>query len=114
MKNGNITLAQVAADGRAIWAGHPFQSYLHVAAVLSHTVGDVAGAARDIQEGNLQQVLTDPAIWDLKREIGNLIATSIRIVDELGWDPADVLAAAYDCQRKYRGKQEGGEHGEAE
>lgn len=38
---------------------------------------------------------------ELKKEFGNLITTSIKFCDELGYDPEECIKLALDCQKKY-------------
>jgi hypothetical protein len=39
---------------------------------------------------------------ELKKEMGNLIFSSIRFCDDLGYDPEECLKIAIDCQKKFK------------
>jgi hypothetical protein len=39
---------------------------------------------------------------ELKKEFGNLIFSSIRWCDDLGYDPEECLRLAIDCQKKFQ------------
>jgi len=39
---------------------------------------------------------------ELKKELGNIIFSTIRWCDDLGYNPEDCINAAIDCQKKFR------------
>jgi len=39
---------------------------------------------------------------DLKKELGNMIFSSIRWCDDLGYDPEECINLAIDCQKKFQ------------
>ena len=61
--------------------------------------GDIQRYARDKNE---HRVLDD---GDLKKELGNLIFSSIRWCDDLGFDPEECIKLARQSQSKYQQRQ---------
>lgn len=39
---------------------------------------------------------------ELKKELGNIIFSTIRWCDDLGYDPEECINAAIDCQKKFK------------
>lgn len=39
---------------------------------------------------------------DLKKELGNIIFSTIKWCDDLGYDPEECVRAAIDCQKKFQ------------
>jgi len=39
---------------------------------------------------------------ELKKELGNIIFSTIRWCDDLGYDPEECIKAAINCQRKFQ------------
>ena len=39
---------------------------------------------------------------ELKKELGNIIFSTIRWCDDLGYDPEDCIKLAIECQKKYQ------------
>jgi uncharacterized protein YabN with tetrapyrrole methylase and pyrophosphatase domain len=63
---------------------------------LGKVFGDICRWERnDIKN---KEIHTDD---ELKKEIGNLIFSSIKFCDELDYDPEECVNLAIDCQKKY-------------
>lgn len=39
---------------------------------------------------------------ELKKELGNIIISTIRWCDDLGYSPEECIKIAFECQRKYK------------
>jgi hypothetical protein len=39
---------------------------------------------------------------ELKKELGNIIFSTIRFCDDLGYDPEECIDLAMDCQKKFK------------
>jgi hypothetical protein len=60
------------------------------------TIGDIHRYARDSSEGKV----TDEK--ELKKELGNIIFSTIRWCDDLGYSPAECIELAKQAQKSYR------------
>lgn len=94
----------ILREGRSIWNGVPVcgepVSVPTIAIVLGKIHGDLCYQARRVLEGR------DASTDDLRRELGNLITTAVRWVDDLGFDIDDCLQASYTAQRAYVARTE--------
>lgn len=68
--------------------------------LLAVVTGDIARITRDA-EGNYDQL----DIVEIGVELGNLVLSSLRWLEDLGLDPAEVLAAAAERQVAYAVRQ---------
>lgn len=86
------TVARILASGRRIW-GADRMELPAIANCATVVVGDLARAARDITEG--------ASSGDAQREVGNLVVSSVRWADDLGYDVGGCITAALDAQTAY-------------
>lgn len=91
---------QILKTGRQIW-GPDRQSLEHVLACLVKINGDIAAQVRNKHENG--SVNTS----ELQKEFGNLVVSSLRWMDDLGFDIEKCLKLALDSQQAYKDKQEG-------
>jgi len=84
------TLDEIGAAGRAIW--HDQMSLTEIVIAMGVVYGDLARVARD--QPDTQDI-------DLHRELGNMIASTIRWCGHLGINPAEAVAAALAAQREW-------------
>ena len=82
------------AEARKIW-GDTHMSLDHIAVAMGVVYGDICRQARNNKEG----VLIDKA--ELKKELGNIITSTIRWCDDLGFDPKDCIVLAQEAQSAY-------------
>jgi len=108
-------ISALRVQARQIW-GDAEQSLPEIAIRLMVGVGDIARAARGRPEP-VQSVLganAEPGTiagkdwgplldWerDLKKELGNILFSTIRWIDDLGLDPLECLDLAIEAQEKF-------------
>lgn len=80
---------------RAIW-GDDKLSLDEILIRQGVTIGDLHRLARDSDEG---QTLDEA---ELKKELGNVIFSTIRWCDDLGYSPKECIELAKQAQVKYR------------
>ena len=85
----------ILAEERRIW-GPPELGLAHVAILLGKIVGDVCLQVRQSYEGRYV------SRGDVEREFGNLITSTVRFADDLGFDVHQCIERAFDAQRAYR------------
>lgn len=86
--------------GREIW-GDEKLSLDEVSVRLQVVVGDIARYARDRAEGRA----VDAA--ELKKEMGNIIFSTIRWCDDVGLKPEECIELAMKAQHTYRQRLKG-------
>lgn len=87
------------ATARDIWQDTPPLDLDHGALVLAKIVGDLAGALRD---GMGSSVLDVSRFWGtVYRELGNLLLTVPRLIDDAGLSLDECLRQAEQAQRAY-------------
>ncbi len=81
---------------REIW-GDEKLSLSQIIVRLGKVLGDICRWERDAIKD--KSVHTDE---DLKKELGNIIFSTIRWCDDLGYDPEECVNIAIDCQKKFQ------------
>jgi len=80
---------------REIW-GDKKQTLEHIAICMGKPYGDICEQARSkIETGKFDEV-------ELKKELGNTVASTIRFIDDLGYDVEECINLALDSQRAYK------------
>ena len=64
---------------------------------MGKVFGDICRYERDAEKD--KSVHTDE---DLKKELGNIIFSTIRWCDDLGYDPEECIKIAIECQKKFQ------------
>lgn len=64
---------------------------------LGKVFGDICRWERNVEKD--KNTHTDE---ELKKELGNIIFSTIRWCDDLGYDPEECLKLAIDCQKKFQ------------
>lgn len=90
-----MTIQTLLKDARRIWQ-HRTMSLDEIAIAAGVVVGDIQRYARDTNEGKAP----DPT--DLKKELGNIIFSTIRWCDDLGYDPEECIKLAQQAQTAYQ------------
>ena len=81
--------------GRQIWGGKKLDLN-QVAIRMGKVFGDICRYARD-------EKMTDAGSEEeLKKEMGNIIFSTIRWCDDLGYDPEECVNIAIEAQKKYQ------------
>jgi hypothetical protein len=95
--------ADLLATARDIWQGTPPLGLEHGALVLAKIVGDLAGALRDRHEGvTWHSELDESRCWGtVYRELGNLLLTVPRLIEDAGLPLQECLELAEQAQRDY-------------
>lgn len=90
-----MTIQELLDQERAIW-GDQKQSLEHIYVCMGKTYGDIAKQARNkLENGEIDET-------ELKKELGNMIASTTRWVDDLGFDVEECLQLALKSQRSYK------------
>ena len=90
-----MKIEDLLKEARQIW-GNQKLSLEEIIIRLNVVVGDISRYARDSAEGCTIQEN------ELKKELGNIIFSTIRWCDDLGYNPKDCLELARQSQIKYR------------
>lgn len=88
----DMTLSALLAEGRRIW-GSPKLAPTHIVTCMGVVFGDIARCVRDLPHDN---------DWkeNLKKEMGNMILSTIRWADDLGLDLSEIIKVALEAQEK--------------
>jgi hypothetical protein len=87
-------IAALLVQGRQIW-GNAKHTLPEIVLRLMVGVGDLARLARS------SAPTLDEYEHELKKELGNIIFSTIRWIDDLGLDPMECLDLAIDAQEKF-------------
>lgn len=82
-------------QGREIWGGQKL-NLNQIIIRLEKVFGDICRWERDAVKD--KDMHTDE---ELKKELGNIIFSTIRWCDDLGYDPEECIKSAIDCQNKF-------------
>lgn len=88
-------LSALRIQGRQIW-GDTRHTLPEIAVRLTVGVGDIARLAR-----NPDWTLTAEDVRELKKELGNVLFSTIRWIDDLGLDVLECLELAIEAQEKF-------------
>ncbi|MCX6784602.1 MAG: hypothetical protein NTV81_01545 [Candidatus Komeilibacteria bacterium] len=86
--------------GRGIWGNKRF-SLAQIIILFGKVLGDLCRWER----GSKQDQATHTEA-ELKKELGNIIFSTIRWCDDLGYNPEECIQAAIDCQKKFHDNSE--------
>jgi hypothetical protein len=90
-----MSIDELLKEARSIW-GNDKLSLDEILIRQGVTIGDLHRLARDHDEG---QPLDET---ELKKEMGNVIFSTIRWCDDLGYTPEECIELAKKAQAKYR------------
>lgn len=91
----SFDLTSLLKAGRTIW-GHDRLSLPEIVIRLGKGFGDLCAIARE-QRGEL----SENAKRELQKELGNVIFSTIRWCDDLGFSPEACVGAAIDAQVRF-------------
>lgn len=107
---GDYKVKELLELGRIIWGSHRYELD-EILVRLQVGVGDLARCTRDgepktrswYSKGTLQvdTEARDKWVREVKKELGNIIFSTIRWCDDLGFDVTVCLALAIEAQRKF-------------
>jgi len=89
-----MEINQLLADSRQIWGDRKL-TLNQIIVRLGKVFGDICRYERN--EKPTDRVSQD----ELKKELGNLIFSTIRFCDDLGYDPQECVALAKTAQKEY-------------
>ncbi|MDD3030198.1 MAG: hypothetical protein PHS57_07975 [Alphaproteobacteria bacterium] len=90
-----MTIDDLLQEGRTIWKGQKL-GLAQIIVCLGKVFGDVCRYERNAAKD--KSLHTDA---ELKKELGNIIFSTIRWCDDLGFDPKDCINEAIACQKKF-------------
>jgi hypothetical protein len=91
-----MNIADLLKEGKKIW-GAKKMPLAQIIVRMGKVFGDICRWERN--EGKDKASHTDE---ELKKELGNIIFSTIKWCDELGYDPEECIKLAVDCQKKFR------------
>lgn len=90
-----MEIKELLKSGREIW-GDDKLSLSQIIIRMGKVYGDICRWERNAKKDKDSH--TDE---ELKKELGNIIFSTIRWCDDLNYDPEDCIRIAVDCQRKF-------------
>jgi len=90
-----MQIKELSQKSREIW-GEEKLPLAQIIVRLGKVFGDICRWERDAIKDR-----TSHGEQDLKKELGNLIFSSIKFCDQLGYDPEECIKLAIACQEKY-------------
>jgi hypothetical protein len=93
-------LSALRVQGRQIW-GDTRHTLPEITNRLMVGVGDLARLARDAWIGEINGQDHDRWRRELKKELGNIVFSTIRWIDDLGLDVLECLDLAIEAQEKF-------------
>lgn len=91
-----MEIKNLLQQSRAIW-GDQQLNLGQIIVRMGKVFGDICRYERDAIKD--KSVHTDK---ELKKEFGNIIFSTIRWCDDLGYDPEECIAIAINCQKKFQ------------
>ena len=90
-----MEIKQLLDQSKEIWRSEKLP-LAQIIVRLGKVFGDICRFER-----NAPKDKEDHTDEELKKELGNLIFSSIRFCDDLGYDPEECIKMAIDCQKKF-------------
>ena len=90
-----MELSDILSQGRSIW-GEERLSLAQIIVRMGKVFGDICRWERNASKD--ASTHTDD---ELKKELGNMIVSSIRWCDDLGYDPSECVEKALACQKRF-------------
>lgn len=91
-----MEIKNLLKQGQEIWGGEKL-SLAQIIIRLGKVMGDLCRWERNA----IKDVATHTD-EELKKELGNIIFSTIRFCDDLGYDPEECVQIAIDCQTKFQ------------
>lgn len=90
-----MEIKKLLQSSREIWGGQKL-TLGQIIVRMGKVFGDICRWER-----NSPKDLPRHTAEDLKKELGNIIFSTIRWCDDLGYDPEECIKIAQDCQKKF-------------
>ena len=90
----SLTLDAILTEARKTWGDKPME-LAHIVAALGTVYGDICRQTRD----NIEGAEINEA--ELKKELGNLISSTVRWCNDLGFAPEECVRLSQEAQRRY-------------
>lgn len=90
-----MEIKELLKEGREIW-GNDKLSLSQIIVRMGKIYGDICRYER-----NEKKDAPFHNDGELKKELGNIIFSTIRWCDDLNYDPEECIRIAVDCQKKY-------------
>jgi len=97
-----MDIKELLSSGRQIW-GNRKLSLSQIIIRMGKVFGDICRYARDEKETDA------PTESELKKELGNIIFSTVRWCDDLGYDPQECIDIAIAAQRDYQKSRSNGQ-----
>lgn len=91
-----MEIKQLLSNSREIW-GNKKLTLSQIIVRMGKVFGDICRWERDSVKD--KKIHTDE---ELKKELGNIIFSTIRWCDDLGYKPEDCIKLAIECQNKFK------------
>ena len=95
----HVDTEEILATARDIW-GPGKNTLEEIAIALQVVCGDISRQARDHQERGTFSVV------EIQKELGNLLLSTVRWIDDTGLNPSGCILHASSAQRIYRENRE--------
>jgi hypothetical protein len=92
-----MKIKELLKTGREIWGENYKMTVGQIIVALGKVFGDICRWERDAQKDKV--IHTDD---ELKKELGNILFSTIRWCDDLGYDPEECIQKAIECQKKFK------------
>lgn len=92
-----MEIKNLLQQGREIWGQNFRMTLPQIIVAMGKIFGDICRWERDAEKD--KSVHTDE---DLKKELGNIILSTIRWCDDLGYDPEECVNLAIESQKKFQ------------
>jgi hypothetical protein len=91
-----MEIRELMKAGREIW-GDKKPDLSQIIVRMGKIFGDICRWERNAKKD--ESIHTDQ---ELKKELGNIIFSTIKWCDDLGYDPEECINLAVDCQKKFQ------------
>jgi hypothetical protein len=95
-----MNIKDLLAEGNAIWKGEKLP-LAQIIVRMWKVFGDICRYERNASKDT--EIHTDE---ELKKELWNIIFSTIRRCDDLGYNPEECIQLAMDCQKKFMKKSD--------
>ncbi|MGE0108479.1 MAG: hypothetical protein AB7S81_01760 [Bdellovibrionales bacterium] len=90
-----MNIQNLLQEGRSIW-GNETSTLPEIIIRLGKVFGDICRYERNAKKDS--SLHTED---ELQKELGNIIFSTIRWCDDLGFDPKECIQKAIECQRRF-------------
>jgi hypothetical protein len=94
IKRRGMQIDELLKESKSIWSGKC--DLREIIVRMGKVFGDICRWSRNDKKDEAIHTETE-----LKKELGNIIFSTIRWCNDLGYDPKECINLAIDCQKKY-------------